>query len=115
MAEYLSHSARVSRKLFPCSEPQRRVVSLRELVEKEEYDENYKKFIKDIRPRGTILHRCENSGCCKSYNEKCQPFKENNVDLTYMYTIENSAKYFTITAKNHTKCACQTVGDDLIK
>ncbi|KAG5896072.1 hypothetical protein JTB14_006861 [Gonioctena quinquepunctata] len=114
-AEFLLHTKRVSSNKFPCREPQRRVVYLRELVKGEEYDENYKKFIKDIRPLGTILNRCENNGCCKRYNERCQASKENDVDLTFLNLHGSSVKYFTITAKNHTKCACQRIGDDIIK
>ncbi|KAG5896073.1 hypothetical protein JTB14_006862 [Gonioctena quinquepunctata] len=83
ISDYLQHSIRVNSRSFPCSKPQPRMIYLKELVGDETFIRDYKKELKNIRPVGSILYRCENAGCCRSYNEKCksQLAGENHFDF----------------------------------
>ncbi|CAH1119804.1 unnamed protein product [Phaedon cochleariae] len=114
LLQYASHMERVSSKNFPCDAPQKRMVSLREIVGDEEFELKFQKDISKITPYGSILHRCRNSGCCDKYNEKCEAVSESYVKLAFMID-RKPIRFVTVNATNHTKCACQKVGDNNIK
>lgn len=59
-----------------------------------------------IRPLGTIVHRCEEAGCCTNYNERCQPNKIEEVTLKFA-VLQRRKTDFTVTIRNHTECSCQ--------
>ncbi|XP_057662237.1 uncharacterized protein LOC130897415 [Diorhabda carinulata] len=107
------HMERVSYEMFPCKEPQPRVVYLREIIGNEAWESTYKEYMRKMRPYATILHRCEGSGCCKHYNERCQAASDESVLLTFY--IGSNDEYKTFKATNHTSCVCKKISDESIK
>ncbi|XP_044765510.1 uncharacterized protein LOC123321796 [Coccinella septempunctata] len=90
---------------FKCREPQARSFQWDSLVG-EDFKINDKEIIV---PWSTVLHRCENSGCC-SNGKICLPKKTEMIDLTFA-TVSRKRNYFTVTAENHTECSCQKNSD----
>ncbi|XP_056630629.1 uncharacterized protein LOC130441117 [Diorhabda sublineata] len=100
--EFENHSQRANFSKYPCENSQPRLFHLEE-VSMEVWEE-YKYTLKEIRPHVTVLHRCQNSGCCE-FNKRCKPILEKKVELVYFHTLRD--KYFSIEAINHKKCQCQ--------
>lgn len=65
-------------------------------------------FLLQLQPTETILHRCDNSGCCDQ-NEKCSPNHIKYVPLMFFVSGEND--YVELWAKNHTECVCKDIYD----
>ncbi|XP_056630630.1 uncharacterized protein LOC130441118 [Diorhabda sublineata] len=101
---FSEHISSVSVNRYPCKEPQPRFFQLRELINDEMYERYYKKYIKSIRPYGTVLHRCEFSGCCVIFNQTCRAKEEKLSILTFYNAVRD--QYFQIKASNNTMCAC---------
>ncbi|XP_028128769.1 uncharacterized protein LOC114325044 [Diabrotica virgifera virgifera] len=110
--EFLKHNKRVAISRYPCKEPQPRVMSLMEVFDDEMWS-LYKNDMKNIRPQSTVLHRCDGSGCCKKYNEKCQARLGKEVTLTFLHLSQK--KYIEIKATNHTRCVCEKFSETRIK
>nr|XP_023024448.1 uncharacterized protein LOC111512541 [Leptinotarsa decemlineata] len=113
--EFREHTKRISPNKFPCSEPQPRVLYLKDLVEENVYQEKYRNIIQHIYPINTILHRCENTGCCGKFNERCKAMNDDDVDLTFMSVRSSSVEFYHISATNHTLCGCQKISENDIK
>lgn len=62
-----------------------------------------------IKPPGTFVHRCESSGCCMNYEERCQSNKTTEVAVVVTFgVLGKTVKDMNVTVSNHTACSCQT-------
>lgn len=65
-------------------------------------------YLQTIAPRVTVLHRCENAGCCSEPGFTCSPASVKNVELGFMVIPSKGAPSVrVVTASNHTSCSCQ--------
>ncbi|CAG9840410.1 unnamed protein product [Diabrotica balteata] len=113
MDEVSEHIKRVSLSRYPCHDPQPKVMYLREIIGDDLWEEKYKMDMRDIRPFHTVLHRCDGSGCCPKYNQRCKPSATQTVTLNYL--VITKQKFVEFQAENHTSCACEVISDELIK
>uniref|UniRef100_A0A6P7H4H5 Uncharacterized protein LOC114344259 n=1 Tax=Diabrotica virgifera virgifera TaxID=50390 RepID=A0A6P7H4H5_DIAVI len=113
MDEVSEHIKRVSTSKYPCSAPQPRVMYLRDIIGDELWENKYKNDMRDIRPFHTVLHRCEGSGCCSRYNQRCKPADTQTVTLKYV--VITKQRFVEFPAENHTSCHCEEISDNLIK
>ncbi|CAG9840411.1 unnamed protein product [Diabrotica balteata] len=95
---------------FPCDKPQPRTFYLKDIVSKDDWNKKYKKQIPKIRPLYTILHRCEGSGGCSKYGEKCIVNETKIVKLAYNMGLSRRIELFEV--KNHTSCKCDDSTND---
>ncbi|XP_072399495.1 uncharacterized protein [Diabrotica undecimpunctata] len=94
---------------FPCGEPQPRALYLEEILSKDDLMK-YKKQIPKIRPLYTILHRCEGSGGCTKYGERCTVNETEKVKLVYYLGSSGYLKTFEV--ENHKSCKCDDCNND---
>ncbi|CAG9840413.1 unnamed protein product [Diabrotica balteata] len=104
--EFTEHKQRVSK--FVCDEPKPKVLYLRDLLTRKML-RDYEMFIPFMRPYATILHRCEGTGSCSNYNERCRPYHQETVKLVFIIKI-NQTIYKTFELQNHTTCTCEPLG-----
>ncbi|KAL3284420.1 hypothetical protein HHI36_018580 [Cryptolaemus montrouzieri] len=90
---------------FKCQNPQPRSFELTEL-----FSENDALIpqIENIYPSSTVLHRCENAGCCSGINQ-CLPKTNETIDLTFGIVQPGLSRvqYVHRLVLNHTACSCQ--------
>lgn len=61
-----------------------------------------------ILPPGTFVHRCDSSGCCLNYKERCLPKRTEEITVTFgIFDKKVDEIYLTLT--NHTECWCQDI------
>uniref|UniRef100_A0A6P7GQC1 Uncharacterized protein LOC114339511 n=1 Tax=Diabrotica virgifera virgifera TaxID=50390 RepID=A0A6P7GQC1_DIAVI len=106
MEEFTEHKQRVAK--FVCDEPIPKVLYLQELLTRQKLKE-YEIYLPFMRPLATILHRCEGTGSCDTYNERCRPYHEAKVKVVFIIK-NNETRYETFEFQNHTKCTCEPVG-----
>lgn len=90
---------------FKCKVPQARSFELSELFEQ---DDPLILHTENVYPSMTVLHRCENSGCCSSMMKHCAPTQTETVRLTFGIVEPGVSKiqYVHKNVVNHTSCAC---------
>ncbi|KAJ8922334.1 hypothetical protein NQ315_004277 [Exocentrus adspersus] len=94
-------------KMFPCKDPQPRVLQLEDVVPENVLKDKYEGVREMIRPTVTLLHRCNATGCCENFSDRCMPSSTTEVTLTFAIFHPSIHEFFKVKATNHTACACE--------
>ncbi|CAG9840412.1 unnamed protein product [Diabrotica balteata] len=105
--QYEDHLDNISK--VPCMVPQPRALYLEEILSKDEW-KKYEKLIPKIRPLHTILYRCEGSGGCSKYGERCTVNETEPVKLVFNLGPSGYLKIFEV--QNHKSCKCDDSNND---
>ncbi|XP_044765499.1 uncharacterized protein LOC123321788 [Coccinella septempunctata] len=90
---------------FKCQIPQARSFEIPELFEQ---DDPLVLHVENVYPSTTILHRCENAGCCSGMKH-CAPNTTEIVNLIFGIVQPGVSKidYVNKDVVNHTSCSCE--------